>query len=1042
MKNYFLIFSLLVLFTAVPGHASAGSPFLTPTTGFSVTLTSPPSGGQALTPTTISGTYDSSLVPASGYICMIPWIDAPSWNSGGVSHLLATQVSIDFTNSSFAFSPNFLCWLRPASNSGSFAYNYPFSLAGHTVGIFAMALNASGNYCGAGANAPCYTLTSGYNQSFGPISFTVVTSIPNNAPTATITSPTTNPYSAAAGTSIFFNGSATDPDSGDYISTYEWRDGSCTAGTLLQTSSYITYYSTNTLSVGSHDIYFRAKDSHGAWSPCATITISITPAAAPTVSLNSYTTIVYVGNSATLHWWSSNADSCTASGDWSGAKNTSYTTETTAAYTTTGTYTYNLSCTGTGGTTAATPLTITVVPAPAPNVSFFVSPTAFITYDTSLSVTAGSGATAVLSWYSGNASSCTASGSWSGTKTTGMPSSSPYFWQETVGPYATAGSYPYTLTCTGAGGTTSATVTVTANPACSANQGNACSLTSPANACGQTTTTGNVYTIACDGTCSGIAPSAPPVTTPTGVSYGGVCSLTSTANACGQTTSANTGSYNCSGVCAGTAPDAPAITTPTGVTYGGACSLTSAPNACGQTTTVADAGTYSCAGTCTGTAPDAPAITTPTGATYGAACNPTNVCGMTNPGGAGTVSCDGTCSVSAPADSACIPTTPTLSALWQGSDSTYVSSSPTAPAYDPSGYQLLAQASSPSGANLNYYFEWSPDETAQWSGWTGSGGWGSVTHYVDVPAGTYYARAWAYDANNNWSLLPSDWMTITLTTAAPTVSCVGTPGNPYVGQSVSWTSSVSGGSRSYTYEWSGTDGLLGSSTSVSKTYTTIGQKSASLTVTDTKSGLVTTVDCSTGVNQPDGPTNGGTCPSGVCPGTCTSSLSANPDPVDQGNTVALTWSVTGNGLCASSCSGHGFETNNLISGSANVVADPKNNNFALTCYCTGPVCKYGPPPETVRPVTVWVPTATLTANGQSTSARVNPNTSPNTTIVWSSDHASSCTGTNFSTGDATSGTVTLTTTSQTVYKVDCKNSYDTHATASVMVNVLTSFNEF
>lgn len=272
MKNYFLIFSLLVLFIAFPGHASASSPFLTPTAGFSVTLSSPPSGGQALTPTMISGTYNSSQVPASGYICMIPWIDAPSWNSGGVSHLLATQVSIDVTNSSFAFSPNFLCWPRPASNSGSFAYNYPFSLAGHTVGIFAMALNVNGRYCGAGANAPCYYLNQGVNQSFGPISFTAVATIPNNPPTATISSPTGNPYTATIGTSIMFYGMATDPDSGDSVTGYEWRNGSCSSGTVLSTNSL---FFKGDLSIGSYNIYFRAKDSHNAWSPCAMVTVVV-----------------------------------------------------------------------------------------------------------------------------------------------------------------------------------------------------------------------------------------------------------------------------------------------------------------------------------------------------------------------------------------------------------------------------------------------------------------------------------------------------------------------------------------------------------------------------------------------------------------------------------------------------------------------------------------------------------------------------------------------------------------------------------------------
>jgi hypothetical protein len=80
---------------------------------------------------------------------------------------------------------------------------------------------------------------------------------------------------------------------------------------------------------------------------------------------------------------------------------------------------------------------------PAPAVTLSANPT---------SVAAGSPTT--LTWSSTNASSCTASGSWSGTQATGGTQS--------VTPSA-IGSYNYTLVCTGAGGSATASVTVSAN---------------------------------------------------------------------------------------------------------------------------------------------------------------------------------------------------------------------------------------------------------------------------------------------------------------------------------------------------------------------------------------------------------------------------------------------------------------------------------------------------------------------------------------------------------------------------------------------------
>ncbi len=66
------------------------------------------------------------------------------------------------------------------------------------------------------------------------------------------------------------------------------------------------------------------------------------------------------------------------------------------------------------------------------------------------------------------------------------------------------------------------------------------------------------------------------------------------------------------------------------------------------------------------------------------------------------------------------------------------------------------------------------------------------------------------------------------------VSCSASASSVFVGQPVTWTGSISGGTPPYTYSWSGTNlsAPLPSTNPFSKTYTTVGQKSAQLTVTD------------------------------------------------------------------------------------------------------------------------------------------------------------------------------------------------------------------
>lgn len=157
-----------------------------------------------------------------------------------------------------------------------------------------------------------------------------------------------------------------------------------------------------------------------------------TSSGAVVVSISASPTTVTAGQITTLTWSASNASSCTAAGAWSGSLAASGTQSETPAATST----YTLTC---GGVSNSTSVTVNPAPATTPTVSIALAPA---------SITAGQ--SSVLTWSSTNATSCTASGSWSGAVgTSGTQSVT----------QSAAGSYPYAISCSN--GTTSATGSTT-----------------------------------------------------------------------------------------------------------------------------------------------------------------------------------------------------------------------------------------------------------------------------------------------------------------------------------------------------------------------------------------------------------------------------------------------------------------------------------------------------------------------------------------------------------------------------------------------------
>lgn len=259
---------------------------------------------------------------------------------------------------------------------------------------------------------------------------------------------------------------------------------------------------------------------------------------------------------------------------------------------------------------------------------------------------------------------------------------------------------------------------------------------------------------------------------------------------------------------------------------------------------------------------------------------------------------------------------------------------------------------------------------------------------------------------------------------APTASCTVSPSSGYEDHTTfTYTASATGGAGSYTYNWSGTDGLSGNTKVVTKVYSTTGTKTASVLVTS------------------NGKTDSATCtPSSVTVNSCTPSLSASPTTISEGQTTTLTWSVPA--TCASSCVFSDGHTGG--SSGTYVVTPPAPTSGSTVSYTV--TCPSGSANTSTQvPITVIVPTVDIKANGQDSNVRVDQSVSNNVSISWTSANATSCTitraGSSWKTGLSSAG-ISDSVTRATTYTADCVNGYGTHGTDSITVDIIPSFNEF
>ena len=164
---------------------------------------------------------------------------------------------------------------------------------------------------------------------------------------------------------------------------------------------------------------------------------------------------------------------------------------------------------------------------------------------------------------------------------------------------------------------------------------------------------------------------------------------------------------------------------------------------------------------------------------------------------------------------------------------------------------------SASGGTGSYSYYWSGSDGISGSSQVITGRFtsiGSKTVSLTVTSGTqtvtrtcnaYVNSNYNYNYNYNYNL---------------TATCVAQPQTANVGDNVIWTAYPSGGNGTYTYSWTGSDGLsYGNAYQIQQRYTTPGTKSATVTVYSSNGQSVTAV-CNANVI---GSIGGGTPISGI-----------------------------------------------------------------------------------------------------------------------------------------------------------------------------------
>ena len=248
------------------------------------------------------------------------------------------------------------------------------------------------------------------------------------------------------------------------------------------------------------------------------------------------------------------------------------------------------------------------------------------------------------------------------------------------------------------------------------------------------------------------------------------------------------------------------------------------------------------------------------------------------------------------------------------------------------------------------------------------------------------------------------------------------PAVPTATLTVSPDSIISGNNT--TVSWNSTNAtrcIATNGSSFSTSNATSGSLSISPTVSDTYrircegAGGSATAQDSVTVSAPPTPP----------PAMVTADLKALPSNIISGNSSTLSWSSTN----ATSCTGIGFNTGSLVSGSVSV-SPSSNTIYSVTCT-NGSSSDVDNTQVSVE-TPIVNPTARLSASPSSITS------GSSSTLSWSSTNATYCQSGTFDTSDRTSGSVSVSPSSTTNYSVTCYAGSKTASdSARVTVNRVT-----
>lgn len=151
-------------------------------------------------------------------------------------------------------------------------------------------------------------------------------------------------------------------------------------------------------------------------------------------------------------------------------------------------------------------------------------------------------------------------------------------------------------------------------------------------------------------------------------------------------------------------------------------------------------------------------------------------------------------------------------------------------------------SASASGGTGNYTFSWAGDE-----GLSGA----SPTVVKSYTAGGT-KNGTVVITSGSESILRSCSVTVTTKTIETPFdgTCAVSPATASIGETVQWSSSASGGAGTYTYSWSGNEGLTGTTGTLAKAYGSAGTKLGTVTVTSGPQSVTKT--CAVFITPPPG----------------------------------------------------------------------------------------------------------------------------------------------------------------------------------------------